>query len=65
LPDLHRRCQAVHVGFVVDKVPLGQVFLLPLLFILPAVTLPTMHALLLHVAVTINTFEAMVPTEMT
>jgi hypothetical protein len=52
------------VGFVVDKVPLGQVFLLPLLFILQSVILLILHALLLHVAGTIHTLEAMVPTEM-
>ena len=52
------------MGFVVDKMLLGQVFLLPRLFILPAVTLPTMHALLLHVAGTNHT-KTMAPTEMT
>ena len=53
------------MGFVVDKILLGQVYLLPLLFTLAAVTLPTMYALLLHVTGTIHTSEAMVPTEMT
>jgi hypothetical protein len=41
---LHRRCHLVHTGFVVDQVPLGQVSPLPLLSNLPAVTIPTLHA---------------------